>query len=85
MNNKIFFAVVAVNILGLASFFYLLKKRDSVSEQIYVENVQIKRELDSMKQEVFINQINLGRYEYMMSIVETENPELYKKVMHETE
>jgi hypothetical protein len=54
-------------------------------ERMKVENVILQRRVDSLRNEMFIYEVNVARYEYMMSIVEQENPVLYQKVMHESE
>jgi hypothetical protein len=82
-----FFLIVAVitNLVAILFVINLSKKTNERTAQVYLENVRCKREVDSIKQEIFVWDIQLSRYEYMMEIVEKENPELYKKIMNETE
>jgi hypothetical protein len=83
---KVFFVVaIIINLASITFVMFLSEKNNERMESVYLEKALIKRELDSIKQEIFVWEIQLGRYEYMMEMVETENPELYKKIMHETE
>jgi hypothetical protein len=41
--------------------------------------------IDSLKSELFIKDIDIGRYDYILELIGQENPELLEKIMHETE
>jgi hypothetical protein len=81
----ILIVTIITNIFAILFVINLSKKTNERTSQVYLENVRCKREVDSIKQEIFVWDIQLSRYEYMLGIVEQENPELYKKIIHETE
>jgi len=83
MNKNLFFTLFGLCLIYIGGYMYLSIQRNI--ERMKVENVILQRRVDSLRNEMFIYEVNVARYEYMMSIVEQENPVLYQKVMHESE
>ncbi len=83
MNKNLFFALFGLCLMSFGAYMYLSIQRNI--ERMKVENVILQLRVDSLRNEMFIYEVNVARYEYMMSIVEQENPVLYQKVMHESE
>lgn len=83
MNKNLFFSLFGLCLMSFGAYMYLSIQRNI--ERMKVENVILQRRVDSLRNEMFIYEVNVARYEYMMSIVEQENPVLYQKVMHESE
>lgn len=83
--RNILVLTIIISSIFIGSIIYVGNKTIRKIEQVYMDNLRCQRQLDSIRQEIFVWDIQLARYEYMMSIVETENPKLYKKIMDETE
>jgi hypothetical protein len=77
--------LLTINSLIAIYLFILYSKQESIIKEKKTElNNKIKI-IDSLNSEIFVKEIDIGRYEYMMSLVEENNPTLYEKIMHETE
>jgi hypothetical protein len=81
-NTKLHFVFISL----VAIFLFVINSRNECTlKQTINELSRSQKEADSLKHIISINQIDLGRYEYMFSILETENPKLYEKIMSQTE
>jgi energy-converting hydrogenase Eha subunit H len=76
--------LVVVSLIAITLYIYLSKKECQLKEKTKELDNKIKI-IDSLNSEIFVKEIDIGRYEYMMSLVEENNPTLYEKIMHETE
>lgn len=85
--NKNFGIVFLSILLGVCVVFIVMlenadKKRNQPPSQIEVlthENDSLKVQLDSLRQEIFVKDIQLGRYEYIFDRAEEEFSDGCKK------
>jgi len=76
--------LVVISLISITLYIYLSKKEYQLKEKTKELNNKIKI-IDSLNSELFIKEIDIGRYEHMMNLVEDNNPTLYQKIMNETE
>jgi hypothetical protein len=81
-NTRLHFVFMSLVAIFL---FVTNSKNECTLKQTITELDRSNKSIDSLRSVIFTNEIDLGRYEYILSLLETENPKLYEKIMNQTE
>jgi len=81
-NSKLHFVFMSLVAIFL---FVTNSKNECILKQTTSELDRCNKSIDSLKSVISTNEIDLGRYEYILSLFETESPKLYEKIMSQTE
>lgn len=91
--KNIIIVLLIVSFLGVICFPFLINKNNNINKEkisnLKITNDSLIKVVDSLKSNIFVKDINLGRYEYMLDRAEDEmSPDCKKqleKIYGETE
>jgi hypothetical protein len=74
-------------IMSLISIFFFIQNSKLKQRINLMDNDLSKknRVIDSLKSEILVKDIDIGRYDYILELIKQENPQVLEKVIHETE